>query len=540
MRTDLKAIVHIGTEKTGTSSIQLFLRKNRRALQAEGYHFLQSAGKTNNWALPAYCAEETRFNDFYRLQEVETGMPLQEFRQDFIGKFEAEIRSLASNIHTVVISSEHFHSRLRTDKEMDNIRQLVSRFFDDIRIICYLREQAETCASWYSTSMKSGSTYSFYEFVRRCRPESYYFNYFDMLCNWERHFGLDSMEVALFDSGSFLNRNLLDDFASRVDPALVGRLSKSIHAVNESLKPMGQALCRALNIAIPASDDDPVANDLRGKCKDIIARRLTGKGQQIDAARQRQIYDSFAESNEKLRQKYFAAQDVLFDPPAEVVEESSGIDGEFLEVVAEMFKVLERESGRPLSSDDYARIWSAINISMRDVIDVPEEVKQGGTELILTEKDARLLRRAAIRAEWADMKSAEKLMKLAYTIYPELPGIRIKLDSYKERLEEEKDGKRKFEFVITVHGEQKFDSPDEFERIDTNYAQWIASLDVPLGNPVASLSATNTRTSAEGTERNRAASLKAYVLFRASSLDEAIAIAEKCPHLEAGGYSTLR
>jgi hypothetical protein len=486
--------------------------------------------------LPAYCAEENRFNDFYRLEEVDTGMPLEEFRQDFIEKFEAEIRSLAANIHTVVISSEHFHSRLRTDSELNNIRQLLSRFFEDIRIICYLREQTETCASWYSTSMKSGSTYSFYEFVRRCRPESYYFNYFDMLGNWEKHFGFESMEVALFDARSFLNRNLLDDFTSRIDPALVGKLSKSIHAVNESLKPMGQALCRALNIAIPVSDDDPVAQDRRRQCKDVIAGRLTGKGQQIDAARRRQIYDSFAESNEKVRQKYFAARDVLFEPPAEVVEEGSGIDGGFLEVVTEIFRVLERDGRRPLTSDDYARVWSAINTSMRDVIDVREEVKQGGTEIILTEKDARLLRRAAIRAEWADVASADKLIRLAHTLYPALPGIKHKLDSYRDRLEEEKEGKRKSEFVITVHGEQQFDSSEEFERIDANYAEWIASLDVPLGNPVASLSATSTRTSAEGTERNRETSLKAFVLFRAGSLDEAISIAEKCPHLEAGGY----
>ena len=156
----MKAIVHIGTEKTGTSSIQLFLRRNRRALEARGYHFLQSAGKTNNWALPAYCTEQSRFDDFDRFPEVEAGMSLEAFRRDFIGRFEEELRSLPGNVHTVVISSEHFHSRLRTDKEMSNIRDLLSSYFDDIRIICYIREQAETCASWYSTSMKSGSTLS--------------------------------------------------------------------------------------------------------------------------------------------------------------------------------------------------------------------------------------------------------------------------------------------------------------------------------------------------------------------------------------------
>ena len=68
----MKAIVHIGTEKTGTTSIQKFLFQNRKKLRNGGFHFLQSAGSTNNRALPAYFIAEHLYDDFYRDEGILT------------------------------------------------------------------------------------------------------------------------------------------------------------------------------------------------------------------------------------------------------------------------------------------------------------------------------------------------------------------------------------------------------------------------------------------------------------------------------------
>lgn len=531
----MKAFVHIGTEKTGTSSIQLFLRKNRKALDSRGYHFLQSAGKTNNWALPAYCTEESRFDDLYRFQEPDTDIPLEDFRKDFIGKFEAEIRSLPKNIHTVVISSEHFHSRLRTDSEVNNFRELMSRFFDDIRIICYLREQADTCASWYSTSMKSGSTYSFHNFVRRCRPESYYFNYFEVLANWEQHFGVDAMRVAVFDRSSFLHGDLLDDFISRIDPQLVGKFNKSIHTVNESLKPIGQALCRALNIALPPSENDQSVNELRSRCKDLIARRSTGKGQEIDFSKRLDIYESFRESNEKLRCKYFPAMDVLFPPPAENTVQGNTVDRDFLGVVSEIFGILEDGGRKPLSADDYTRYWTAITRCIRDVIDVPEAVRMGGIEVVLDEGDALALRRAAASVEWEDLQQAERILTIARSVSPKLPGISVQLQEYRDRLLTEEGTAPKEKFLMIYHGEIDPMPADVFAEIDQRMKKWTMELEVPGGfHRIIPVSVPGYKAHRSGAESVGEPYLNSFTIFRASSYEEAQAIARRAPYLEAG------
>jgi hypothetical protein len=266
----LKAIVHIGTEKTGTTSIQRFLFQNRKKLRAGGFHFLQSAGKTNNRALPAYFVAENRFDDFYRDEGITTLEAKTEFRKQFLQKFEHEIGTLPKSVHTVVISSEHFHSRIRTREEMDKVHAFLSTYFDDIKIVCYLRDQSSTCASYYSTGLKSGNPATFMEFFQRCIPENYYFNYFEMLSNWERCFGFNALDVSLFSRKSFRNNNLLDDFTSKLDPSLIGSLNRDIEIENESLTPVGQAMARGMNLAFPVRAVRPELAQIREKCKASI------------------------------------------------------------------------------------------------------------------------------------------------------------------------------------------------------------------------------------------------------------------------------
>ena len=165
--------MHIGTEKTGTTSIQNYLYLNQKKLKSSGFHFIQSAGTTNNRALPSFCMNEDRFDDFFRDQGIKTLEQKHDFRKTFLEEFENEIRSAPSSVHTFIMSSEHFHSRLRSEEEVDNVYKLLSAYFDEFKIICYLREQVDTCTSFYSTHLKSGGTSSFAGFLKRCEPGNY-------------------------------------------------------------------------------------------------------------------------------------------------------------------------------------------------------------------------------------------------------------------------------------------------------------------------------------------------------------------------------
>jgi hypothetical protein len=539
----LKVIVHIGTEKTGTSSIQLFLNKNRSALRSNGYHYLQSAGTHNHWALPLYCSDGPRFNDFYRLQSMETGQQLESFKRDFIKRFDDELKSLPRTIHTVIISSEHFHSRLREDSEMQKLKILLGQYFDEVRILCYLREQADTCESWYSTSVKSGATYSFHEFLRRCKPQTYYFNYYEVLQNWARFFGREAVQAAVFDRSHFFDENLLADFAFRIHPEIVAKLDTTIRSVNESLMPMGQALSRALNMQFPVDEIDGPDKVVLQACRDVIAQKMSGKGQQIAFERREAIYESFSESNEKLRCEYFPTYDTLFAPPERSGEAVIPIDRRLLPLLNSLFKVLDADKKHSFSAADYQDFWRAIVVSVRDVVEVAEEVLRGGVEVVMSEDDGRLLRRAAMLVEWTDTSTALRLMTLAHAVSPDLPGIRVKLQSYSEKQAEEQEqgGPVDQAFIILLRassdqGVVRDITPETSQRL----SEWMRSLNVPSGtHRVLPLSEIMTSASGDRTVRNNEPAVESYSLFKARSTQEAVAIAESCPHLEGGGSVEL-
>ncbi len=535
-RARLKVILHIGAEKTGTSFLQLFLYKNRRALRSQGYHFLQSAGTHNNWSLPAYCADEPLFGDFWRLQSVETDEDMAAFKQDFVRRFEDEIRSLPRHIHTVIISSEHFHSRLRTGRAMENLRSLLDRHFDEVRVLCYLREQGEACESYYSTSMKSGETYAFYEWVRRCKPQTYKFNYQKVLATWAKCFGPDAMEVAIFDRRHFVNGSLADDFATRIDPAIVGKVNRSIKSVNESLRPMGQALNRALNMQFPVGESGGHDRALIQDCRNVIAKRLTGKGQEIAFVRRQAIHENFRESNDKVRQAYFPQLDALFPPPVEQEQGPPSIDRDFLLTLDDLLGKLEGGRRHPFTPADYEKFWTAIVTSVRDVVVVADRVVTGGVEVVLTDEDGRLLRRSALQAEWSDVTAASQLMKLARAVSPDLPGIRHKLESYEQKQREEAEGVTEYEFMMTFGATTGEVTTDDMEDTKRRLSDWMLKLNVPSGtHRVLTLADSSAQVSVGGTERDEEPTLKAYTVFKAASMEEAIAIAESCPYLEMGG-----
>jgi hypothetical protein len=543
----LRAIVHIGTEKTGTTSIQKFLFQNRKKLRTAGFHFLQSAGSTNNRALPAYFVAEERFDDFYRDEGISTLEAKNEFRKQFLQNFEHEIATLPKNIHTVVISSEHFHSRLRSPEELDRVKEFFTAYFADIKIVCYLRDQVSTCSSYYSTGLKSGTTATFVEFFQRCTPENYYFNYYEVLSNWERCFGFESLDVSLFSRKSFLNNSLLDDFTAKLDPALIGVLSSNVDIENESLTPFGQALARGINLAFPVRTSRAELARVREKCKAGIYQKYRGTGRQPSLTMQQKIYSDFTDSNELLRKKYFPQLRQVFDPPVEDPAPIPAVDEEFLEALISLLSEMRRHGKDVIRPDEYAAITHNILIGVFDVLDDAEQVGgdgaprakkvakgEQGTDItaVITRANLRLMLFAANAAGYKSPKTGWELMKLAQRLDPSLVNIVEKMDVLKRK--EELMQKRKF--AITYTGVAESSDPDERRKHTEEFGAWLNSFTDCTDGPVINTLKDSYCLRQENTELISKPSISAgFVLVRVDSEEDAKSIASRCPHLLHGG-----
>lgn len=526
----MRAIVHIGTEKTGTTSIQEYLYLNRKELKKAGFHLVQSAGKGNNWMLPAFCSKDAQFNEFFRAEGIDTPEDKVKFRQKFVKRFEEEIRSASANIHTFIISSEHLHSRTRSETEVDNVYKLLTAYFDEIKIVCYLREQVSTCASYYSTHLKGGGTDSFAQFLQRCQPGNYYFNYYEVLANWERCFGFESLDVSLFSNDRFLNGDLLDDFTAKLDPALVGTLNKTIQVANESLKPAGQALARAVNILFPVNSERAEIHDTRNKLKTIIKQRLTGKGQQPGQGARKSVYNSFIDTNEQLRQKFFPEVELLFAPPLEVSSPVNVIDEADFENVFSILSLISKSGKGTIFTGDHAQVCTTIFSCINDVTKPIDDTKGAGVEVMLNEADARLLKRAALRIEGTNLQEAYELMALAEKAGPYVPGIKSTLERYRQRGDEAP----KPRYTITYYGTPNPPGQEEPQQWGEEFDIWIRTLDIPAGPLLYPFIDTNTISSQGIVEVANRSSVLGFTIFHADSFEEAVAIVQKCPLLKTG------
>jgi hypothetical protein len=533
----VKAIVHIGCEKTNASAIQQFLYLNRKKLRKAGFHFVQSAGESDHRAIPIYCVSEPKIDGTLWAEGITTPAEQDQFNQRFISEFDSQIRSLPAHIHTVLISSEQFHSRIKTAADMDNVHRLLTGYFEEIKIVCYLREQVITCTRNYSTLLKSGEMVSFEKLLDKCRPNNAYYNYLDMLENWERCFGLDSLDICLFEKGYFVNGNLLDDFTAKIDPSLVGTLKQDIQLHNESLRPAGQVLARMVNVVFPLRSRLPEVLEFREKCQALIAHRMSGRGQQPDLETWQSIYSRFEGSNEQVRQKFFPEIETLFAEPFGMEGARNIIDDEFTEVLLEIVQLI-KESGIDIQMPKvYARLWSVISTCVGDV--VKDQGIKGNDKPptgILNDKDANLLKDIAIRLEKNSPQAAFKLMTLARKVRPNSPVIQKKMAEYSQN----GSVAQKSKFIVTYHGGEQPQTKKENRQLNDRYGRWLQSLDIPTGaTTMVPVSDSRVLKADSTASKDKAVSMMGFTIFQAESLEQAITHAQKCPHLEIGGTVEL-
>jgi hypothetical protein len=135
-----RAILHIGTEKTGTTAIQGVLARSRAALLERGFAYPKSTGQGNHVQLAFYAAEGriARIAHLYERGGVSSACVVETYPAEL----EAEVAALPGSVHTLLFSTEHCHSRLH-DEGVGRLKALLDRFCDDYRTVVYLRRQDE-------------------------------------------------------------------------------------------------------------------------------------------------------------------------------------------------------------------------------------------------------------------------------------------------------------------------------------------------------------------------------------------------------------
>lgn len=309
----MELVLHIGAAKTGSTTIQEFLRANVDNLKDKGFHLLQSPGGHNNRALAAMCIRRDRFVGVYHYNHIDSLESKLEFDRVVIEEMTKELAEVAEWAHTVISTSEDYYGGLLEIEEIERLRDILQSRFSRIKVILYIRGQVETLSSLYSTFLKNGDFVTLDEFVKeRCLPDSNVYNFFKGAEMWSEIFGGDNLYLRLFDRDEFYNRDLLEDFSNLLGRGLFSALSHKIQVQNESLTPTGQKLALLVNKRLPAFSETNGWNLKNRALIAMISRLYSGKGAALDENTTALIEDMFCESNGLLQKKYFSDHEILF------------------------------------------------------------------------------------------------------------------------------------------------------------------------------------------------------------------------------------
>jgi hypothetical protein len=319
-----RCILHIGTEKTGTTAWQGFLSANREALLRAGYFVPSSlspyARRANHERLTTLALADAKIADDLRQSaRVTTAADVPRHRASVTEALRQEIAALPADTpnasRTLLLSNEHCQSRLTEPAEVERLRDFLTGFARDIRIVVYLRPQHELAVSLYDQALKSG-------YADIPLPPDFsgrlplwvhrgFFDYAELLDRWSAAFGREAIDVRIYGPAALRGGNVIDDFCAHL--GLDAADYASVTDTNRSMSEVRQRAMNAINRSARAGGQK-LTPLMRHNLIETFMATSDGPGRRPGRRAAIAFYQSFALSNERVRADYLPDRETLFDP----------------------------------------------------------------------------------------------------------------------------------------------------------------------------------------------------------------------------------
>lgn len=205
-----RLVLHIGVEKTGTTSLQMVLSESEDTLAKLDIYYPRSpqekSDRSHKLLAGAFIPHRRRSFLAPRNRDID--------RTELLDRLSAELDQTAAS--TVVISSEHLHSRYHSDTECAELVQALSSIgFEDITVVAYLRRQDHLVQAAYREAVRFGSCE---------RPEVvaanigkrqgmfWFGNYEQLLNRWALTVGRENVVPRIYDRALLVGGSIETDF----------------------------------------------------------------------------------------------------------------------------------------------------------------------------------------------------------------------------------------------------------------------------------------------------------------------------------------
>ena len=285
--------LHIGAGKTGTSSLQRFLKHFQTEIEAQGFYFVKTG-----------LDLETVAHHQLALSFGFTRKDDDRFCEDTSLSLTAEVENIDDT--KIIISSENFHSHVTHTK----LRNLHKAFKGkQVKVILYARRQDEWVDSAFRQLCEGGNTHSINEIVEKVKYNRL-IDYHWQVRVWEQHFGLGNVVLRLYPNKS-AEFDVIDDFAQVLGLNARSMLERFNDRHNPSLSPAEAEIFRIVNC---------VSSKKREVCMAILT--ILREDETVDPSKFHFISEQtrvelmgyYERGNALLAQEYFQREDgKLFD-----------------------------------------------------------------------------------------------------------------------------------------------------------------------------------------------------------------------------------
>ena len=334
-----EGVLHIGVEKTGSTSIQVSLSKSRPKLLARGVLYPEAMGERNHVKAYAY-ASETGVDEVKSPWGLDDPPAVERFRARLKEQLAQEVASTRPKL--ICVSNEHCSSRLLLTSEIERLAALLRTHCASIKVIVYLRRQGDALRSAYSTYIKTGGVAPFGppgpEEIKRK------YDYDAILARWASVFGDENMDVRIFDRSSLVDGDAVADFFTKLGVGTSGFTLET--EMNQSLGCVGLEFLRQFNVHVPYTIEGGF-NPVRGNIQEIVEELSDNLSFEGDAEIQDAFDDAMAAGNERVRERYRAdLKGPLFAPAARRSAPSGKPDvtsEDFMKVVVHVWETKQKQ-----------------------------------------------------------------------------------------------------------------------------------------------------------------------------------------------------
>lgn len=291
--------IHIGIEKTGSTSIQHYLALNREVLEADHrVLYPASLGGEASHNLVAACHISPTPSAIQQMLFLQTAEDINAYYYDLQEKLSTEIHHTQPD--RLLLSSENFSSRLKTRDEISSLKDFLTPFASKFRILVYLRRQDKLISSAYTTRVKNGLTRPF-----QFPPEGFerHDSHYDQLLDrWADVFGEENILVRLYERHRLYGLDSVADFCHSFD--IPADLLRAEQSQNTSLTENMLDFLRSLNQKLPYRIEGRL-NPQRANIVQVLeALDFPGK-RHDDYPGNNAFYQRFKTGNTKVAQRWF-------------------------------------------------------------------------------------------------------------------------------------------------------------------------------------------------------------------------------------------